>query len=218
VTQSTDRAIELVDQIQELEGELAALVEEQEQHHGYRWVGGQPRFSRESLRDHVQQRTHLVRYLLESRLAVLLTSPIIYSCLLPLLLSDLALTIYQAVCLPIYGIPKVRRTEYLVMDRSKLKYLNLLERLNCFYCSYANGLLAYEQEIVGRTEQHWCPIKHAKAIKDPHSRYGRFLNFGAAQDYRRRIETLRRDFSDLEHDGEKNHLKRLNRKEGRGQC
>ena len=213
MTQSVDRALELADQIQGLKDELALLVEEREHDQSYKWINGKPRFSRQSVLDHRRHKESLFHYVFGSRLAVFVTSPLIYVCVLPLALSDLALTIYQSACFPIYGIPKVSRHDYLVMDRSKLKYLNLLERLNCFYCSYATGLLAYEREIVARTEQQWCPIKHAGPIVAPHSRYGRFLTFGAAEDYRRRIETLRHDFSDLQHDNQKNRTKTLNRKE-----
>ena len=106
------------------------------------------------------------------------------------------MTAYQAVCFPIYGIP-VRRADYFVFDWHRLKHLNLLERLNCLYCSYANGLFAYGTEIAVRTEQHWYPIKHAKRIVAPHSRYSRYLDFGAAEAYRQRLETLRRDFTEV---------------------
>ena len=39
-------------------------------------------------------------------------------------------------------IPKVRRADYLVFDREDLPYLNLMEKFNCFYCSYGNGVAA----------------------------------------------------------------------------
>ena len=74
-----------------------------------------------------------------------------------------------------------------------------LERLNCVYCSYANGLFAYATEIAARTEQHWCPIKHAKRLDAPHSRYWQFLDYGDAKSYRQQIDATRRDFTDLRH-------------------
>jgi hypothetical protein len=104
---------------------------------------------------------------------------------------------YQFVCFPAYGIPKVRRRDYIVLDRHNLRYLNSIERLNCAYCGYVNGAIAYVQEIAGRTEQHWCPIKHAVRLKTMHSRYSRFLDYGDAEEYQQRIEKVRRDFEDL---------------------
>ncbi len=56
---------------------------------------------------------------------------------------DLFISVYQAVCFPVYGIPKVRRKDYIAIDRNQLRYLNALEGFNCLYCSYGNGILAY---------------------------------------------------------------------------
>jgi phage terminase large subunit-like protein len=74
----------------------------------------------------------------------------------------------------------------------------MIEKINCAYCSYVNGLFGYLQEIAGRTEQFWCPIKHAKRIKNLHSRYQKFIDYGDAKTYRANIETTRHDFKDLE--------------------
>ena len=111
--------------------------------------------------------------------------------------SSLWATAYQFICFPAYGIPKVRRRDYIALDRHKLAYLNSMEKFNCAYCSYVNGLLAYVSEIAGRTEQYWCPIKHALRLKTTHSRYQHFIDYGDAEGYRRRIEEIRRDFNDL---------------------
>ena len=121
----------------------------------------------------------------------------IYAGFVPFCLLDLFLVIYQGICFPVYGIPKVRRADYFIFDRAHLKYLNLVERFNCFYCSYANGLCGYVTEIAARTEQHWCPIKHARRLRAPHSRYTGFLDYGDATRYQQKIETVRNDFVDL---------------------
>lgn len=112
------------------------------------------------------------------------TAPVIYSLIFPLLLLDLFVTIYQAICFPVYGIAKVRRHDYLIFDRYHLGYLNALEKLNCAYCSYANGLIAYVREIAGRTEQYWCPIKHARRVVGAHQYYAQFHDFGDATAFR----------------------------------
>ncbi len=154
-------------------------------------------FSPETQREHRRLRISVWNYILHSRFFVVLSAPFIYLCIVPFLLLDLFITSYQAVCFPIYGIPKVRRSDYLFFDRSKLRYLNALERINCRYCSYANGLMAYIVEIAGRTEQHWCPIKHAHEVMAPHSRYAHFLPYGDASAYRSRIEEVRTGFKDV---------------------
>jgi hypothetical protein len=141
--------------------------------------------------------TGLWRYIWHARPTVVLLAPFIYAGLIPFMLLDVFLSAYHAVCFPVYGIPKVRRQEYLVFDRGRLRYLNALERMNCVYCSYANGLAAYFSEIAARTEQHWCPIKHAKQPAAQHSRYPQFLPFEDAQAYRRRVDEVRHGFDDL---------------------
>jgi hypothetical protein len=107
---------------------------------------------------------------------------------------DLFLFVYQSICFPIYRIPKVRRSAYLIFDRQDLPYLNIIEKFNCFYCAYGNGLSGWAREITARTEQYWCPIKHARRIRAAHDRYPRFFEFGDAESYARGLERLRQEF------------------------
>jgi len=154
-------------------------------------------FSEEMKREHRRLKTSLFRYVLHSRFFAIATAPFIYVLIIPFALLDLFVSTYQAVCFPVYGIPKARRRDYLAVDRNKLRYLNAIEGLNCMYCSYANGVLAYVVEIAGRTEQHWCPIKHARRIQHAHDRYSHFLPYGDATAYRESVDKVRDDFKDL---------------------
>lgn len=114
-----------------------------------------------------------------------LTAPVIYALAVPLALLDLMVTLYQKVCFPLYGLPQVDRSEHLVIDRHKLSYLDGIEKLNCLYCGYGNGVIAYAREIAARTEEHWCPIKHKKRVKAPHGRYAGFAEYDDPQTARR---------------------------------
>ncbi|HUJ80871.1 MAG TPA: hypothetical protein VLW83_03255 [Candidatus Acidoferrales bacterium] len=172
-------------------------LEEEIKSEFYELRNGKVWFSEEIKREHRKLKTSLARYIVHSRFLALLTAPFIYSCFIPFVLLDLFVSVYQAICFPVYGIPKARRRDYMAIDRNKLRYLNALEGLNCMYCSYANGLLAYVVEIAGRTEQHWCPIKHARRIQHAHDRYSHFLPYGNATAYRERIDKVRDDFKDL---------------------
>jgi hypothetical protein len=116
--------------------------------------GGKIEFEQSVLRRHREMKAHLLRYVLGARPLIALTAPLIYSLIIPLALLDLFITVYQAACFPVYGIPRVRRKDYLIFDRRYLAYLNALEKLNCAYCSYANGLIGYVREIASRTEQY----------------------------------------------------------------
>jgi hypothetical protein len=184
----------LTEKIRALEAELEAELAKR---HAELRVGlerGRAYFEEELLRRHRELKTGLLRYIATARPLVLLTAPVIYALIVPLVLLDLAVTIYQAVCFPIYGIPKVLRRDYLVFDRYALAYLNAVEKLNCAYCSYANGLIAYVREIAGRTEQHWCPIKHARRAIGAHAEYVTFEDFGDAEGYRKRIERWQNEY------------------------
>ena len=159
---------------------------------------GKVHFTDEEKAAHFRYRLKARHYILESRFFVLLTAPVIWMCIVPVLFTDIVGTIYQAICFPIYGIPKVHRRDYVALDRHHLTYLNFFEKLNCEYCAYVNGILAYFTEIAARTEQHWCPIKHAGCVKCAHSRYRKFVDFGDAQKYRQQVEVIRRSYEDIE--------------------
>jgi len=147
-----------------------------------------------------QQRVGLWRYLRGTRFTVLLTAPVIYAGWPVFALLDGFVSFYQAVCFPVYGIPKVRRRDYLVFDRADLPYLNAVEKFNCFYCSYGNGVAAYTREVAARTEQYWCPIKHARRMRAAHDRYPRFFDHGDAEAYRQGLNRLRRQYGDVKDD------------------
>jgi hypothetical protein len=169
-------------------------LEEEIKSHLYELRDGKIWFSDEIKREHRGLKTSLFSYIVHSRFFVIVTEPFIYACIIPFVLLDLFVSISQAVCFPVYGIPKARRRDYMAIDRFKLRYLNALEGLNCTYCSYANGLLGYVVEIAGRTEQHCCPIKHVRRIQHAHDRSSYFLPYGDAQAYRKRIDKVRDDF------------------------
>ncbi len=188
---------DLLQRVRSLEKELEAALEDKERAFRYHWDHGKARFEAEAIAQHRKLKQWLPSYIWHSRLLALLTAPMIYVGIVPFVLLDLFLAVYQAICFPVYGVPKVRRADYLIFDRGRLQYLNLLERLNCVYCSYANGLFAYGTEVAARTEQHWCPIKHASRLRAPHSRYSHFFDYGNADQYQRQVEQVRTDFVDV---------------------
>ena len=186
----SEKIDELMARIQGLELELEAELSRQSAELRYGFEHGRVVFEAEILRRHREMQTRLSRYILNAKPAIALTAPVIYSLILPLALLDIFVSIYQAICFPAYGIEKVKRGDYLIFDRGHLAYLNALEKLNCAYCSYANGLIAYVREIAARTEAYWCPIKHARKTVGAHEKYLDFVAFGDAEAYRKRIAEL----------------------------
>jgi hypothetical protein len=176
------------------EGVESTLVPDRDakrQQSDYR-LRGRAAFDEQVARSHRRLRQGVPGFLLSSCGFNLLTTPIIYSLAVPLLLLDLWLTLYQWTCFPVYHVARVRRREYLVIDRHRLGYLNAIEKANCMYCSYANGVLAYGREIAARTEQYWCPIKHARRIREPHAHYDQFFEYGDAVGYHLGLPALRK--------------------------
>ena len=162
-----------------------------------RIADGKIEFEKAVLKRHREMKTRLLRYILGARPLIALTAPLIYLLIVPFVALDVFITIYQAVCFPVYGIAKVRRRDYMVFDRRYLAYLNALEKLNCAYCSYGNGLIGYVREIASRTEQYWCPIKHARRVRSAHDRYPKFFDYGDAEAFKQGLSRLRKQYDDV---------------------
>lgn len=182
----------------ELEAELQAYLAEQRDKFHYTLENGRVKFESEFKAFQQRYRVGAWRYLKEAKLSYILTAPIIYGMIIPLALLDLSLTLYQHLCFRVYGIPLVKRADYFAIDRHLLSYLNAIEKLNCVYCGYGNGVIAYGREITARTEQFWCPIKHARKAAGAHDRADKFLEYGDANAWRERLNQIRRDWGDTE--------------------
>ena len=193
-----NRIEDLIREMKRLEAELREELANKEAEFRYQVHGRKVRFEAEARRYQRQFVVGLRRYLHNARVINIISAPFIWLCIVPALFLDLSVSLYQAICFRLYRIPRVRRSRYIVIDRHSLAYLNLIEKINCLYCGYFNGLIAYVQEIAARTEQYWCPIKHARRVASMHSRYHKFLEYGDCTDYQERLQQLRRDFTDLE--------------------
>ena len=133
------RLNEILEEIRELEKQVQSEMKRREEELKYKISEGKVIFEQEILELHKKIRIPLSVYIIKAPLLTILSAPIIYAMVVPAVLMDLSLWIYQTVCFPIYKIPKVKRSDHIIFDRHYLKYLNLLERMNCDYCSYFNG-------------------------------------------------------------------------------
>ena len=186
-----DEIIQLAGSIRALERKLEEALARRRVELNYKVHDGVVHFEQVVIARHRLLKARLLSYIFGARPAMILTAPAIYALIIPLVLLDLFVGLYHAVCFPVYGIPRVRRSDYLAFDRGHLAYLNVIEKLNCVYCSYANGLLAYVREVASRTEEYWCPIKHARRVLGVHARYGSFVDYGDGDAYRHELERLR---------------------------
>ena len=184
---------DLVRRLVRLEKEIETKLEARRESFQYRMEAGRAVFEEKVAARHRLLKTGLITFLRRSPLGTLIVAPAVYGLILPFALLDLGLFIYQAVCFTIWRMEKVRRSDYVAIDRHHLPYLNGIEKLNCLYCGYANGVIAYTREVASRTEQYWCPIKHALKVRTPHQRYRDFLEYGDTRDFRTRLDALRRE-------------------------
>ena len=186
-----DKMRHIIDQIKVLEVELQSELNDQRSRLFYQINGKRIEFERSIKEKHNRLKLGLLHWFLTVRPQNYLTAPIIYGMIVPILFFDIGLAIYQATCFPIYGIRKVRRSDYISFDHRHLAYLNIIEKFDCLYCSYGNGLMAYATEIFARTEQYFCPIKHAQKVLHSHKRYQLFLDYGDAEELHKRLEEIR---------------------------
>lgn len=187
----SEKINDIVNRMKTLEAELEAALNDAGENLRYRLENNRVKFEQDALRMQRSFKINLFSYALFPKPRHVLVAPFIYALLPVLIVLDLLASLYHAVCFPLLGIPKVKRRDYLIFDRHHLAYLNLLEKLNCAYCSYGNGLLAYLSEMIARTEQYWCPIKHARRTLGTHKRYQQFTEFGDAEMFRRELDNIR---------------------------
>lgn len=186
---------QLLDHMAVLEEDLRKAVQDQESSVLFKIRGKRVEFEQSVRQTHRRLKSGFFHWLVTYRPQNLITGPIIYSMIVPLVILDLCVSFYQATCFPIYRITKVRRGDYMVFDRQQLEYLNFIEKFHCTYCAYGNGLIAYVGAIVARTEEYFCPIKHAHKVLGTHARYARFLEYGDATDFAARLEEARQRLS-----------------------
>ncbi len=190
-----DHIRHLLTQLEASEKELEKALQEHQVNLNFSIKGKRVEFEKSVKQAHKQVKIGLIKWL-GNRPINLLTAPIIYGMVFPMLLLDGCISLYQAICFPIYKIPKVTRSDYIIFDRHHLSYLNIVEKSHCMYCTYGNGLLAYATEIIARTEQYFCPIKHARKMMGRHARYASFVEFGDAEDYQVKLEKFRTDLAE----------------------
>lgn len=182
---------QLLAQIAALEDDLRTAVHAQESRMFFVINGKRIEFESSVKAGHRKFKKSMLRWLTTDRPQNLITGPIIYAMILPLVMLDICVSFYQWSCFPIYRIAKVRRSDYIVFDRYHLGYLNWIEKFHCTYCEYGNGLMSYMAEILAKTEEYFCPIKHAHKVLGTHGRYNRFLEYGEADAYEAKLNEYR---------------------------
>ncbi|MCO4844456.1 MAG: hypothetical protein KC427_00400 [Sulfurovum sp.] len=187
-----DKIREIVEEIEAMKLKLSEEIAEQESNISYEIQNGYVKFEKDVLQRQKENMKNLLAYFREEPLLHFLTAPIIYGMVIPAILLDVIIFIYQQVVFRIFKLKFLKRSDYIVFDRHYLGYLNPIEKFNCVYCSYVGGLLQYTSAIAARTEFYFCPIKHAKKVAYDHEYYQDYLIYGDAEDYHKKLKELRK--------------------------
>lgn len=148
------------------------------------------RFLEDTKKQHKQYRTPSWQYVIPQRVGHVLSLPFIYMMIVPTVILDVCITLYNHIALPLCGIPRVERSRYMVYDRRFLQYLNMVQKLHCLYCSYVNGVFGYAVEIAARTERYWCPVKAAGKPGYQHRWYEEFADYGNPKEWKEKFNTI----------------------------
>lgn len=189
-----DKIREMLEEIEEMKVKLAKEIDKHEKHISYEIKNGYVTFEKEVFAKQKENMKNLFTWLGEVPLLHFLVAPLIYAMVIPAICLDVILFIYQQVVFRVFKFQLIKRSDYMIFDHQYLGYLNAIEKLNCLYCSYFNGLMLYASAIAGRTELYFCPIKHAKKVVDKHPYYDEFLSYGDEEEYQKKLKELREDF------------------------
>lgn len=174
---------ELLKRFESLRGDLEKEYDRLTKEYGYSIEKKRVVFLEEFTRKNKRFREGFIRMAFNAPIRHILSMPFIYMMILPAIILDLFLIIYQYTAFFLYRIPRVKRSEYFIYERRFLDYLNWFEKINCLYCSYVNGLFGYAVEVGARTERYWCPLKATRHPKLTHNWYNDFADYGNPEDW-----------------------------------
>ncbi len=186
-----DKIKEMIEEIETMKKRLGEEIVKQEEHASYKIRNGYVEFEKEMFEKQKANMMHLWDWFKEIPLLQLFSAPVIYAMVVPAVILDIMLFIYHNVVSRVFKIQFGKRSDYIVFDRQYLGYLNIVEKLNCLYCAYFNGVMQYAAAIAGRTEFYFCPIKHAKKIAYKHEFYDAFLPYGYGDAYQKKLKEIR---------------------------
>lgn len=188
-----DENIELlIGKLRNIEDQIEKQFEQRKANLEFEEENGKIFITEEIKSKHKKLKTGLVDYIRSANPVQIICAPFLYGLIVPLIFLDLSVSLYQQVCFRFWGLPLTDRANYIIFDHHHLGYINGIQKLNCMYCSYANGVIGLAREIAGKTEQYWCPIKHASRMLGAHDRYRIFLEYGDAEGFKRKSEEYRR--------------------------
>lgn len=190
------RINKLLNEIRQKKEELYIEYSKLKEHYWYVIEQWKVRFKEEIRKRNKFYKISIFESIFSAKVREVLSIPFIYVMIVPAIILDIFLFIYQQTAMRLYKIPLVKRSDYMIFDRKQLDYLNLIQKINCIYCSYVNWLFSYAVEIAGRTEKYWCPIKSANKKKREHPWEDFFADYWDPESFMKIIGSIE-EFKDL---------------------
>lgn len=134
-------------EIKEKRDELFIEIEKMKEKYDFDYIKGKIVFSKKQKEENKKEKLPTYRYMLGAQIRHIISMPFIYGMIVPALFLDIFLFVYQQTCFRLYRIPLVKRKDYITAERKHLDYLNWIQKINCLYCSYVNGIFSYAVEI-----------------------------------------------------------------------
>jgi hypothetical protein len=98
----TSQLAALMEKMRSVESEIESELAKRREELRFGFENSRVVFEEEALRIHRAIKTRASRYLLQANPLVVLTAPVIYSLLIPIMLLDIFVIVYQLICFPVY--------------------------------------------------------------------------------------------------------------------
>lgn len=190
------RINKLYEEIKQKKDELFQEYEKLREKYDFKFIKWKIVFSEKKKDENKKFKIWIFKYLLGSEIRHIISIPFIYMMIIPAVILDIFLFVFQQTCFRLYGIPLVKRKEFLSTERKHLDYLNWIEKINCLYCSYVNWMFSYAVEVWGRTEKYWCPIKHAKKNNTFHNWQDHFADYWDGEGFKKAFNSNKEYFEE----------------------
>lgn len=198
------RINKILEEIENKKNELYQEYNNLKEKYNFDFIKWKVTFSEDQKLENQKKKKSVWETIFSKTIREILSIPFIYAFIIPAIILDISIFIYQNTAIRLYKIPLAKRSDYINLDRKHLDYLNWIEKINCIYCSYVNGLLSYAVEVAWRTEKYWCPIKHArKEVLTEHSWQKYFADYGDADGFRQVYTSNKEYYENLKNE-EKN--------------
>ncbi len=181
----------ILQEIQSKRDELSIEYSKLKEKYGFRIEWRKIIFNTETKKKNKFFKKPILETIFSAEVREILSIPFIYSMVIPTFILDVFLFIYQQTAFRLYKIPIVKRCDYIIYDRKSLDYLNFLQKFNCIYCSYVNGVFQYAVEVWWRTEKYWCPIKNARKKMWEHAWEDCFADYWSPEDFKKVFHSLK---------------------------